>query len=109
MTKPIETVVTPWREIVVVCAKCSRKLDGGFGPDGADKLRSALKDGLREAGRRRQVRVVEGKCFGICPKKAVVVVGSAAPGALLVVPAGTAVAEVLRRVSPAPATLPPPR
>ena len=71
-------VETPWREFVVVCAKCSRKLDGGFGPDGEDSLRGALKDELRERGRRRAVRVVEAGCFGLCPKGGVAVAHGAA-------------------------------
>lgn len=106
MSKAITAVATPWEEIVVVCGKCSRKLDGGFGPDGDDKLRTALKQVLREGDRRRQVRVIEGACFGLCPKKAVTVVASRAPHEMLVVPAGTDAAEALRRISPA--TPPPP-
>ena len=89
-------VATPWREFVVVCAKCSRKLDGGFGADGGDSLRAALKDELREQGRRREVRVVEAGCFGLCPKGGV----AAAPGRLLVAPAGEAAARVLERLAP---------
>ncbi len=106
MSKPITAVATPWQELVVVCGKCNRKLDGGFGADGEDKLRTALKDALREAGRRRQVRVIEGGCFGLCPKQAVTVVASRAPHQLLVVPAGTDAAEALERISPAAPPLP---
>ena len=106
MSKAITAVATPWEEIVVVCAKCSRKLKGGFGPEREDKLRTVLKNALRTTGRRRQVRVIEGACFGLCPKKAVTVVASRAPHELLVVPAGVDAAEALARISPA--TPPPP-
>ena len=92
-------VATPWREFVLVCAKCSRKLDGGFGLDGEQGLRGALKDELRERGRRREVRVVEGGCFGLCPKGGVAVAHGAAPERLLVVPAGEAVGRVLERLA----------
>jgi len=92
-------VATPWREFVMVCGKCSRKLDGGFGPDGGQTLRSALKDSLREQGRRREVRVVEGGCFGLCPKGGVAVAHGAVPGVLLVVPGGAPAAGVIERLS----------
>ncbi len=92
-------VATPWREFVLVCGKCSRKLDGGFGPDGEQGLRGALKDELRERGRRREVRVVEGGCFGLCPKGGVAVAHGAAPGRLLVAPAGEAAGRVLERLA----------
>ncbi len=96
----ILAVATPWREFVVVCTKCSRKLDGGFGPDGAQTLRGALKDGLREQGRRREVRVVESGCFGLCPKGGVAMAHGAAPGVLLVVPAGESATRVIERLAP---------
>ncbi len=101
----IVAVATPWREFVLVCAKCSRKLDGGFGPDGGQTLRSALRDGLRERGRRREVRVVEGGCFGLCPKGGVAVAHGARPGALLVVPGGEPAARVIERLA-APGAVP---
>ena len=70
---------TPWTRIILVCGKCSRKLDGGYGPKQADSLRTALKHELKQAGHRRTVRVVETKCFGLCPKKAVVALDSHNP------------------------------
>ena len=95
----ILAVATPWREFVVVCAKCSRKLDGGFGLDGDQTLRGALRDGLREQGRRREVRVVEGGCFGLCPKGGVAVAHGARPGVLLVVAGGEPAASVIERLA----------
>ncbi len=96
----IRAALTPWEEVVLVCRKCSRKLDGGFGKDGEASLRQELKLALRAAGRRRQVRVVETGCFSVCPKRAVSVMQGSRPGAVLVVPAGTEAADVLRRLDP---------
>jgi len=96
----IRTALTPWEDVVLVCRKCSRKLDGGFGKDGAATLRSELKLALHEAGRRRQVRVVETGCFSVCPKRAISVMQGSRPGEVLVVPAGTEATEVLRRLDP---------
>jgi predicted metal-binding protein len=96
----IRMAVTPWEDVVLVCRKCSRKLDGGFGAAGDASLRAELKRELREAGRRRQVRVVETSCFSICPRRAVSVMQGSRPGAVLVVPQGTSAAEVLRRLDP---------
>jgi predicted metal-binding protein len=97
----IRTTLTPWADVVLVCRKCSRKLDGGFGKDGGSSLRAELKLALREAGRRRQVRVVETSCFSICPKGAVSVMHGSRPGEVVVVPAGADAADVLRRLDPA--------
>ncbi len=95
------SALTPWEDVVLVCRKCSRKLDGGFGKDGDSSLRAELKLALREAGRRRQVRVVESSCFSVCPKRAVSVMLGRRPGEILVVPAGADAADVLRRLDPA--------
>jgi predicted metal-binding protein len=91
---------TPWRDIILVCRKCSRKLDGGFGPDGEDSLPRELKRGLRATGRRATCRVIETKCLGICPKGAVTVLAARTPGAILTIPAGTETLAVLARLLP---------
>ncbi len=95
----IETISTAWEEVVIVCGKCSKKLDGGFGPEGDVSLGRALKRALRDAGRRRTVRVIETKCLGLCPKGAVTVLPSGRPGAILTVPGGTDAADVLVRMA----------
>lgn len=94
----IGTVAAPWQH-VVVCGKCSKKLGGGFGPDGDDGLARALKRELRATGRRQHVQVIEAKCLGLCPKGAVTVVPGSRPGAMLVIPQGTPVAEILDRAT----------
>ncbi len=92
-----ETIPTPWQQVILVCKKCSKKLDGGFGPDGSDTLGRALKGAARQAGRRREVRVIETKCLGLCPKGAVTVLPAGRPGEMLSVPAGMDPAAVLAR------------
>lgn len=53
----------PFAETVLVCGKCAKKLPGG--PKG---VRGALKKALK--GRRwGKVRVVETRCFDLCPKR----------------------------------------
>jgi hypothetical protein len=82
-----------WHGCVLVCGKCSKKLDGGFGAKGRTSLAKALskQDGF---GRKRKasVGVVETKCLGLCPKRAVTVVDTRGPERWLVVPAGIEVA-----------------
>ena len=94
----ILTVDGPWRDALLVCRKCSRKLDGGFGPDGTDTLPRAVKHALREAGRRREVRILEVGCLGVCPRNAVTVMHGADPGRMLVVPEGLAPDLLLSRL-----------
>lgn len=107
MSKPVrlmKPVRACWSEVVLVCRKCSKKLKGGFGPDGDDRLAKALK---RELGggknRKAALGVIEVGCFDVCPKDAVVVARGGAPGDWLVVPRGTPTAAVAERLG-----LPPP-
>lgn len=67
-----------WRNAVLVCRKCSRKLDGGFGPDGDERLSKALRKHLSlKKGRKAAAGIIEVNCLGICPKGAVTVVNGA--------------------------------
>lgn len=59
----------PFRAAVLVCGKCSRKLDGGFGKRGREPARKALKRALKSGAWGRKVRVVETSCLGLCPKR----------------------------------------
>ena len=93
----IDVTPTPWREIVLVCRKCTRRLDGGFGKKRREPLRSKLKAALRAAGRRREVRVIEIGCLGLCPKGAVTVAIASRPGELLAVPKGSDAKSLLDR------------
>ncbi len=92
---------TKWRDVVLVCKKCQKKLDGGFGPDGDRTLKKALKKYLRPRdgkGRKAELAVIETGCFDVCPKGAVVAVNAASPKALLIVPAGADLFEVKARL-----------
>lgn len=68
-----------WANVVLVCRKCSKKVDGGFGPGGGDHLAKALRKHLSlKKGRKAAAGVLEVGCLGICPKGAVTVVDGAA-------------------------------
>jgi predicted metal-binding protein len=74
------TINSNWATTILVCAKCSKKLKGGFGDKGRTPLAKALKQ--RGGGKKRKAPfgVIETRCFGICPKGAVVAVDAAHPG-----------------------------
>jgi len=55
----IKSRSTPWERVILVCGKCSRKLDGGFGSTGGDSLRTALRAELKEQGYGRSVRIID--------------------------------------------------
>lgn len=67
-----------WQQAVLVCRKCSKKVGGGFGPDGDERLAKALRRHLSlKKGRKAAAGIVEVDCLGICPKGAVTVVNGA--------------------------------
>lgn len=75
MVKIASTVtVRSRREPVLVCRKCLKRAPGGSGIKRA--LKSAAKS-LCDAQPGRRPRVVMTSCFGICPKRAVVVASGA--------------------------------
>ncbi len=89
MAATVKAVHSDWQNAILVCAKCSKKLDGGFGKKGRTSLGKALRQllGLKK-GRRAAIGIVEVRCLGICPTNAVTVVDAATPERWLVVPAG---------------------
>ena len=87
---------TPWRSVVVVCRKCGKKLGGGFGHKRKESLRDVLRQALRDAGRRRDVRICETSCLGLCPKHGVTAFSATSPGTIYVIPAGMDGAEAAR-------------
>ncbi len=91
----VRTVKTGWNDVLLICKKCSKKLDGGFGEDGTTTLRKAIRDRLRENGQRGQVGLIDVRCFGVCPKRAVTVVRASNPSELLVIPVGVPIDTVL--------------
>lgn len=85
-----------WRESVLICRKCSRKLRGGFGKKGKRSLAKALKDVYGDAkGRRAEIGILEVPCFKLCPKRAVSVGLGSKPGVLFELAEGMAVEDVL--------------
>jgi predicted metal-binding protein len=72
MTKsaPPTTLRLRRAEPILVCKKCLKRIDGG------SKLKRALKSEVKRRGTgpaKRRSRIVMTSCFGICPKRAVVV------------------------------------
>ena len=87
-----------WRRCVLVCRRCERKLDGGFGHDGDKALSRLLRKRAGGKGRKARFGVVSTQCFKLCPKKAVTIVDGACPDRWLVVGKGTAVEDVIARL-----------
>ncbi|CAN5122586.1 hypothetical protein BH10PSE4_BH10PSE4_31300 [soil metagenome] len=96
--KPFKSARSHWTEVVLVCRKCSKKVDGGFGDDGGQRLAKVLRKSFGGKGRKARVGVLEVGCFDICPKNAVVAVRAAHPGDWVVVPRGAATAVVTQRL-----------
>jgi predicted metal-binding protein len=87
------TVKSNWSATILVCSKCTKKLKGGFGEKGRTPLAKALKAIGGGKKRKSAFGVIETRCFGICPKGAVVAVDAAHPGTWLLVREGTPVEE----------------
>lgn len=84
-----------WRNAVLICRKCEKKLDGGFGPDGDQRLAKALRRHLAVGkGRKASAGIVEVSCLGICPKGAVTVINGASSREWLLVRAGVDLDEL---------------
>ena len=96
--KPFKRARSDWTEVVLVCRKCSKKLDGGFGDDGDQRLAKALRKAVGGKGRKARVGVIEVGCFDVCPKNAVVAVRASHPGDWVVVPRGASTAAVTQRL-----------
>jgi len=78
-----------WSNAVLVCSKCSKRLDGGFGPRGKQGLAKALRKHLKlKKGRKAEAGIVEVKCLGVCPRGAVTVINGADSREWLLVPEG---------------------
>ena len=97
------SVRSNWSNTVLVCAKCSKKLDGGFGPKGKAPLAKALRKhlGLKK-GRKGAAGIVEVKCLGVCPRGAVTVVNGAQAREWLLVPEGADLDAVVAELGLAP-------
>ncbi|SEM44177.1 hypothetical protein SAMN05192583_0225 [Sphingomonas gellani] len=96
-------VRSSWSGAVLVCGKCSRKLDGGFGDKGRSSLAKALRRALGlKKGRKAALGVVETGCLKVCPKGAAVLVDTRRPGDWLIMPEGAEMDELARRLMDQP-------
>ncbi len=105
--QPLNTIATEWTDLVLICRKCSRKLDGGFGADGDETLRRALRDALRRRGKRGAIGLVEVDCLGVCPRRAVTVARGSHADQFLIVPkhfSADALLDQMLDAQPAPST-----
>jgi predicted metal-binding protein len=98
MPSPVRARPTPWKTVVLLCGKCARKMDGGFGAKSKDSLRTVLREAFRAKGHGREIRVIETRCMGICPKKAVTALNASHPGKILTIPKGTSSDEAMARL-----------
>ncbi len=91
-----QLVRSDWSTAILVCAKCSKRIDGGFGRKGKQSLAKALR---RQLGikrlRKSPIGVVEVKCLGVCPRGAVTMVDAREPGSWRLVPAGADLAVLV--------------
>lgn len=90
-----DAVAARWQGAVLVCGKCSRKQGGGFGAKGKRALAKELRaqPGFGK-GRKAEIGVIETRCLGICPGRAVVLVDTREPRKWRLVRPGADVAEL---------------
>ena len=87
-------VKADWQAAILVCAKCTRRIGGGFGEKGRTPLIKALRKlGNRKKGRKANLGLVETGCLKICPKNAAVAINAARPRDWLIIPRGTTTIE----------------
>lgn len=94
-----EHVGSEWRKAILVCAKCTKKVKGGFGKTGKSPLARelrALSNGKK--GRKADFGVIETRCLKLCPKKRVVAIDAARPDHWLLVEPGTPVENVAKQL-----------
>lgn len=94
-----KTAKTQWRDVILVCKKCQKKVGKGFGPSEDLTLKKALKRYLKPGkGRKAEIAFISVKCFDVCPKDAVMTVNTARPDEMVVIPAGADLVEVADRL-----------
>ena len=102
----VRPVSSRWQGVLLVCAKCTRRVDGGFGKKGRRSLAQVLrKAGIGGKGRKADLGIVETGCLKLCPKEAVVVVDSRRPGQWMLVAAGTPPEDLIEQFAAVPATV----
>lgn len=99
MAPTLKRIRSDWQGAILVCGKCSRKIDGGFGKKGHSSLAKVLRQLLGGGkGRKSALGVVETKCLGLCPKRAVIVIDSRRPTEWLSIPEGAELVEITARI-----------
>ena len=92
-------VAANWNTALLVCGKCSKRQKGGFGDQGRTGLAKLLRRHLNAGkGRKATIGVVQVKCLGVCPRRAVMLVDTARPHDWLLVAPGTAAEAVIARL-----------
>lgn len=61
-----------WKELVLVCRKCSRAQSAGVDGKGTP-LRKWLKRELKARGAGKRMRVVDSGCLDLCPRRGVTI------------------------------------
>jgi predicted metal-binding protein len=88
-------IAAGWERTILVCGKCSKRIDGGFGERRRTPLAKALRKFLGvKRGRKASIGIVETRCLGVCPRGAVTVINGAAPAAWILIRGGTPIADV---------------
>lgn len=95
-TRGMKTVHSDWSHTLMICAKCTKKIGGGFGAKGKHPLAKVLRKELGvKSGRKAAMGIVEVKCLKVCPKNAVTVVDSRDVHEWKIVAAGVSTAAVI--------------
>lgn len=96
-------VQAEWETAILVCAKCSKRLGGGFGKKHKQSLAKALRGYLGMKPRRKsRIGIVEVKCLGVCPRGGVTLVDARTPAAWRIIPGGTDPADVAQALDLVP-------
>lgn len=96
-TVPARIVAIPaqWRDKLLICKNCAKRIGGGFGPKHKTALAKALRAQLAACqGGKAPRSVVEIGCLAVCADNAVTIVDGSRPGNWLVVQRGSDVAEL---------------
>ncbi|WP_267386369.1 hypothetical protein [Sphingomonas sp. GC_Shp_3] len=95
----MKTVRSDWSHTLMICAKCTKKIGGGFGAKGKHPLAKVLRKELGlKFGRKAVMGIVEVKCLKVCPKNAVTVVDSRDVHEWKIVAAGVSTAAAIKEL-----------